>query len=213
MKLYGYWRSSATYRLRIALGLKGLAADYRPVNLLKGEQRDPAFLTISPQGLLPVFVTDTGATLTQSLAVIEYLDETVPSPPLLPKEPLARARARQIAYAIACEAQPLQNLRIQSYLRDDAELGEDGVRRWLDRWVGGAMRAVETMLEETAGACCVGDEPTLADICLVPQVYAAQRFKVDLSDCPRLLAIDRRCAAHPAFIAAHPDNQPDAVRG
>lgn len=211
MKLYGYWRSSATYRLRIAFGLKGLDYDYQAVNLLKGEQREPGFLKISPQGLLPAFVTDDGATLTQSLAIVEYLDELHPSPPLLPKDPLARARARQIAYAIACEAQPLQNLRIQSYLRDDAGLGEDGVRRWLDRWVGGAMRAVETMLEE--GAYCVGDAPSLADICLVPQVYAAQRFKVDLSGLDRLMAVYARCIAHPAFIAAHPDNQSDAVKG
>ncbi|GAB4520241.1 MAG: maleylacetoacetate isomerase [Amphiplicatus sp.] len=213
MKLYGYWRSGATYRVRIALALKGLDYDYAPVNLLKGEQKSPDYLKVSPQGLLPALVTDESATLTQSLAIIDYLEETHPTPSLLPADPVMRARARQIAYAIACEAQPFQNLRVQKYLREEAGLDEAGVRAWLDRFVKGAIEAVEAMTAETAGDYCVGDQPTIADICLVPQVYAALRFGVDLADAPRLNAIYERCIAHPAFVKAHPDNQPDAARG
>lgn len=213
MKLYGYWRSGATYRVRIAMGLKGLAYHYAPVDLLKGEQRAPAFLKVSPQGLIPALALDDGATLTQSLAIIEYLDEAFPAPPLLPKEKVARARSRQIAYAIACEAQPFQNIRTQAWLRDEARLDADGVKAWLDAWVGGAMRSVETMLAETAGAYCVGDEVSLADICLAPQVYAALRFKVDISGLERINRIHARLSALPAFANAHPDKQPDAPKG
>ncbi len=212
MKLYGYWRSGATYRLRIALALKGLSYEYAPVNLLKDEQKSPSYLKVSPQGLLPAFVAEGGATLTQSLAIIEYLDELYPSPPLLPKQPIARAQARQIAYAIACEAQPLQNLRTQKYLKALPGFDDDAMRQWLDTWVGGAMKAVDEMIGEAGGAYCVGDEPTRADICLVPQVYAALRFGVDLSGLDRLNAIYERCVSLDAFKKAHPDEQSDAVK-
>lgn len=212
MKLFGYWRSGATYRVRIALALKGLDYDYVPVNLLKGEQKSPDYLKISPQGLLPALVTDEGVTLTQSLAVIDYLEETHPFPALLPADPIMRAKARQIAYAIACEAQPFQNLRVQKYLREEAGLNEAGVKAWLDRFVKGAIEAVESMTVETAGDYCVGDQPTIADICLVPQIYAALRFGVDLAGAPRLNAIYERCIAHPAFLKASPENQPDAPK-
>lgn len=213
MKLYGYWRSGATYRVRIALALKGLEVDYQPINLLKDEQKSPAYLKVSPQGLLPALVTDEGAVLTQSIAIIAYLEEKAPKPSLLPADPIGRARARQIAFAVACEAQPLQNLRTQKYLRETAGFDDAAMRRWLDTWVGGAMKAVDEMIGEAGGDFCVGDAPSLADICLVPQVYAALRFKVDLSGLDRLNRVYERCIAHEAFKKAHPDNQPDAVKG
>ena len=202
-RFYGYWRSSATYRVRILFALKGLNYAYTPVNLLKNEQRSPEYLAVNPLGLVPTLIAPPGATLTQSLAIAEY-------PALLPADPVMRARARAIASVIACEAQPLQNLRVQKYLREDAGLDDAGVQAWLDRFVGGAMRAAEAMLEESAGDFCVGNTPGLADAFLAPQVYAAQRFKVDLAGLDRLISIYERCAAHPAFVKAHPDNQPDA---
>lgn len=213
MKLFGYWRSGAAYRVRIALALKGLPFDYEPVNLLKDEQKSGAYLAKNPQGLLPTLVTDDGMRLTQSLAIIEYLEETHPKPALLPATPIERARARAIAYAIACEAQPFQNLRMQKYLREKSGFDDNAIKAWLEQWVGGAMRAVETLLAESSGNFCVGDAPTVADICLVPQVYAALRFKVDLSGMERLNRIYERSIALDTFRQAHPDNQPDAVKG
>lgn len=212
MKLYGYWRSSATWRVRIAMNLKGLAYGYRPVNLLKNEQTAPDYLAVSPQGLVPTFFADDGARLNQSLAIIEYLEETHPAPSLFPATPALRAKARAIAMAIACEAQPFGNLRILNYLRD--ELGFDETRRtaFLNRFPGGALKAVEALAQETAGRFAIGDAPTLADIFIVPQLYAARRFNVDLSACPTLVRIDATCAALEAFAKAHPDAQPDAVK-
>lgn len=212
MQLYGYWRSSATWRVRIALALKGLAYDYRPVNLLKGEQTGAEYRRISPQGLVPTLITDDGTALTQSLAIIEYLEETQAGASLLPKDPEGRARARAIALAIACEAQPFGNLRILNYLKDELGFDEERRRAFLDRWPGGALKAVNRMVEETAGAFCVGDAPGLADCCLVPQLYAARRFGVDLSGCDALLRIDAACARLEPFIRTHPDNQPGAVK-
>lgn len=213
MKLLGYWRSSATYRVRIALALKGVEYEYAPVNLLKGEQTDAAYLRKNPQALVPTLVTGDGAQITQSLAIIEYLEETIPEPSILPHSAILRAKARAIAAAIACEAQPFANLRIQTYLKSDLGLDDDRKAGFLDRWTGGALRAVEGLVKETAGEYCVGDRPGLADAFLVPQIYAARRFNIDLSGCPTLLAIDEKCRMLPAFIEAHPDNQPDAVKG
>lgn len=213
MKLLGYWRSGAAYRVRIALALKGLPFDYEAVNLLKDEQKSGVYLEKNPQGLLPTLIIDDGTLLRQSLAIIEYLDETNPKPPLLPSAPVERARARAIAYAIACEAQPFQNLRMQKYLREKSGFTDDAIKAWLAQWVGGAMHAVEAMIAESGGKFCVGDAPTIADICLVPQVYAALRFNVDLSGMDRLNRIYERCIALDAFKKAHPDNQPDAVKG
>lgn len=212
MKLYGYWRSSATYRVRIALNLKGLSYDYSPVNLLKSEQKAPDYLKISPQGLVPSLVTNDGKTLNQSLAIVEYLEETHPAPALLPSGPVARARARAIAAAIACEAQPFGNLRIMNYLRDEAGFSDEKRHEFLNRWVGGALKAVDQMARETAGPFLVGDAPTLADVFLVPQLATARRFNVDLSGCERLLAIAENCARLEAFEKARPENQPDAVK-
>lgn len=213
MKLLGYWRSGAAYRVRIALALKGLPFDYEAVNLLKDEQKSGAYLEKNPQGLLPTLIIGDGTLLRQSLAIIEYLEETHPKPPLLPAAPVDRARARAIAYAIACEAQPFQNLRMQKYLREKSGFDDAAIKAWLAQWVGGAMHAVEAMIAESGGKFCVGDAPTVADICLVPQVYAALRFNVDLSGMDRLNRIYERCIALDAFKKAHPDNQPDAVKG
>ncbi|HOP19148.1 MAG TPA: maleylacetoacetate isomerase [Amphiplicatus sp.] len=213
MKLLGYWRSSATYRVRIALALKGLDYDYQPVNLLKGEQSGAEYTKKNPQALVPTLVTDAGEEISQSLAIIEFLQETFPSPSVLPKTPILRAKARAIAAAIACEAQPFANLRIQKYLTETLGVSDEAKAAFLNRWPGGALNAVETMARETTGAFCVGDEPTIADAFLVPQIFASRRFNIDLSNCPTLLAIDERCQKLPAFIKAHPDNQPDAVKG
>ena len=213
MKLYGYWRSSATYRVRIALALKNLAYDYEPVNLLKGEQRSEAYLAKNPTGLVPTLATDDGALLTQSLAIIAYLEETHPDPSLMPGNPVARANARAIAMTLASEAQPFGNVRIQTYLKNERGFDEAAIKDWMNRWPGGAMAAVEKMLARTAGDFCVGDVLGLADCFLVPQMYAAKRFGVDVAGLTKTNEIFERCSKHPAFIKAHPDNQPDAVKG
>lgn len=213
MKLYGYWRSSATYRVRIALALKNLDYDYEPVNLLKGEQRSEAYLKKNPNGLVPSLATDDGALLIQSLAIIAYLEETHPEPSLLPGGAVARASARAIAATLACEAQPFGNVRIQKYLREERGFDDAAMKDWMNRWPGAAMAAVETMLARTAGDYCVGDVPGFADCFLVPQMYAALRFNVDVSGLKKMNEIYARCSKHPAFIKAHPDNQPDAVKG
>lgn len=211
MKLFGYWRSSATYRVRIALELKGVGFDYQPVNLLKGEQRAPAFLARNPQGLVPALQTEEGATLTQSTAIIEYLEERYPETPLLPADAHQRAKARAIAATIACEAQPFMNLRIQTYLKEEREFDAAAMKAWLDRWTGGAMASVEALLAGDDGAYCVGDRPGMADAFLIPQVFGALRFGIDLSKLPRIMAIFERCNRQDPFIRAHPQNQPDAV--
>ena len=211
MKLFGYWRSSATYRVRIALELKGLAYDYEPVNLLKGEQQSPAFLKRNPQGLVPAFDTGEGALLTQSTAIIEYLEERYPETPLLPADAAGRARARAIAAVIACEAQPFMNLRVQNYLKNEREFDAGAMKEWLGRWTGGAMASVEALVDRDAGKFCVGDSPGFADAFLVPQVFGALRFGIDLSKQPRIVEIVERCNALEPFIRAHPQNQPDAV--
>ncbi len=213
MKLFGYWRSSATYRVRIALALKGLDYDYQPVNLLKGEQSDAAYLKKNPAALVPALETDDGAVITQSLAIMGYLEDAFPHPSILPEELGARGHARAVAATLACEAQPFMNLRIQKYLKDTLKLDADAMSAWLNRWPGGAMAAAEKMVAAHGGAFCVGDAPTIADCCLVPQVYGAKRFGVDMSAMPRLTEIYERCVKLPAFEKAHPDNQPDAVKG
>lgn len=211
MKLYGYWRSSATYRVRIALELKGLDFEYIAVNLLKGEQLSRAHLARNPQGLVPAFETEEGAILTQSTAIIEYLEERFPETPLLPAEAEARACARSIAAIIACEAQPFMNLRVQKYLKEECEFDADAMRVWLQRWSGGAMASVEKLVARSSGGFCVGDRPGMADAFLIPQVFGAMRFGIDLTQTPHLVAIAERCNKLDPFIRAHPDNQPDAV--
>jgi maleylacetoacetate isomerase len=210
MKLYGYWRSSATYRVRIILALKSLDYDYIPVNLLAGDQHSEAHSKRNPQGLVPALETDSGHLITQSLAIAEYLEEAFPERPVLPDDIYLRARARAVANAIACEAQPFMNLRVQTYLKKERDFDAAAMGDWLDRWTGGAMRAAETLVSATSGKFAVGDAPGLADAFIVPQVFGATRFGVDLSECPTLTAIADRCNDLSAFKAAHPDNQPDA---
>ncbi|MEM9495482.1 MAG: maleylacetoacetate isomerase [Pseudomonadota bacterium] len=210
MKLFGYWRSSATYRVRIALNIKDIPYEYEAIDLLDGAQREAAHLARNPMALVPALETDDRANIVQSLAIIEYLEETHPSPSLLPKSPVARAAARAIAQTLASEAQPLMNLRIQQYLKNEGGFDKGKLNAWLAKWPGGAMAAMEEMVGAYGGDFCVGDTPTIADCCLVPQFYAANRFGIDVSSLPRLQAIVDRCSTLPAFEKAHPDNQPDA---
>lgn len=209
MRLHGYFRSSAAWRVRIALDLKGITAEHAFHPLRHGGQRAPAYLHLNPQGLVPAFETDEGAVLAQSLAVCEWLDETHPEPPLLPGTALERAHIRAFALAIACDIHPVQNLRVLARLRAMA-LPETDVTGWA-RWViGDGLAACEALLADTAGPFCFGPAPTLADLCLVPQLCNARRFGADLGGLPRLLAAEAACTALPAFLQAAPDRQPDA---
>ncbi|MEZ5897562.1 MAG: maleylacetoacetate isomerase [Parvularculaceae bacterium] len=209
LRLFGYWRSSATYRVRIALELKQLAYDYEPVNLLKGEQLSGEYLKRNPQGLVPTLATEEGETITQSQAIIEYLEERYPEHRVLPADAAERAKARAIASIIACEAQPFMNLRMQKYLKEELQLDEAQVLDWLNKWPGGAMASVEELID--GETFCVGERPTLADIFLIPQTFGAQRFGVDISAMPRIMRVYEHCNTLDAFIRAHPQNQPDAA--
>jgi maleylacetoacetate isomerase len=210
MRLYDYWRSSAAYRVRIALNFKGLAYEQVAVDLRKGAQRAPAFLQLNPQGLLPV-LEDNGARLTQSLPILNYLEERYPEPALLPKDPPGRALAPAIAVAIACEIHPLNNLRVLHYLEHELGLDEAHRMAWYRHWIAEGLGPIETMLASAAGEFCVGDAPSLADACLVPQVYNARRYRCDLEPYPTIRRIDERCRQIEAFARAAPERQPDAV--
>jgi maleylacetoacetate isomerase len=211
--LYGYFRSSAAFRVRIALNLKGIRPDLHFVHLLKdgGQQHYDAYKKLNPQELIPTLVHD-GHTLTQSLAIIEYLDEIVPEPPLLPAAPAGRARARAIAYAIACDIHPVNNLRVNQYLKATFGADAEAQASWQRHWIGIGFTAIETMLATSreTGAYCHGDTPTLADICLIPQMANARRVKLDLTPYPTLVRIEAHALTTPAFDAAQPKNQPDA---
>ena len=211
MKLYSYFRSSAAYRVRIALNLKGLRYEYVGVHLRKGEQRADSYRLINPLALVPALADDRG-TFTQSLAIIEYLEERYPQPPLLPEAPEARARVRAIALAIACEIHPLDNLRVLQYLTRTLGVGEDAKNAWYRHWIDLGLSALEAQLATDAatGAFCHGATPTLADVCLVPQLANARRFEIPLEAYPTLLRIESACNALPAFAAAAPERQPDA---
>ena len=213
MKLYNYFRSSASFRVRIALALKGLDYDYVPVHLLKegGQQFSAGFKAMNPAALVPV-LDDDGTVLTQSLAIIEYLDETRPQLPLLPQEAAGRARVRAIALAIACEIHPLNNLRVLGYLSKTLGVSDEQRNAWYRHWVEAGLEAVEAMLagDSRTGACCHGDSPTLADICLVPQIFNAQRFKARLDHVPTVMRIHEHCLTLPAFAESVPALQPDA---
>lgn len=210
--LYSYFRSSAAFRVRIALNLKGLTADMRFVHLLKdgGQQHADAYNKVNPQGIVPTLITQ-GQAIGQSLAIIEYLEETVPQPPLLPASALARARVRQMALLIACDIHPLNNLRVQKELK---QLGVDeGARQdWQRHWIEEGFRALEVLLAEdpARGEFCYGNAPTLADICLIPQMTNARRVNLDLAAFPALLRVEEAAYRLPAFVAARPENQPDA---
>jgi maleylpyruvate isomerase len=210
MKLHGYFRSSASYRVRIALNLKGLSAEHLTHHLRKGEQRAPSYLAINPQGLVPTLEDDDGgAILTQSLAIIEWLDDIHPEPPLLPKDPLRRAHVRAFAQVVACDTHPVQNLKVLSRLR---ELGvsEEQVTGWAAWANREGLAACEKLIAGEAGPFCFGAAPTLADLCLVPQLANARRFGVDLAAYPRLLRAEEAAKNLKAFADAAPERQPDA---
>ena len=209
MILYDYWRSSAAYRVRIALTLKGLDAERRFVHLRRGEQRGAAHLALNPQGLVPALQLDDGTILTQSLAICEYLDETHPEPPLLPREPLARARVRAFAQAIAAEIHAVQNLKVLNRVKGLGQ-PQEAANAWAHDVIAEGLAACEALLRDQPGPFCFGATPGLADIALVPQLYNARRFGVALEAMPRLLAAEAACRALPAFAAAAPERQADA---
>lgn len=211
MKLYTYWRSSAAYRVRIALHHKGLAFEAVAKQLAKNEHRAPEYLRVNPQALVPA-LEDDGAVYAQSLAIVEYLDETHPLPPLLPPDAAGRAHVRALAQAIACDIHPLNNLRVLNYLRASLGQGDEGVQAWYRHWIGEGFRGLEQLAKRHGGdgKRMYGSEVTLADLCLVPQMYNARRFKCDLSAFPTLVAIDAALTALPAFAAARPEVQADA---
>jgi maleylpyruvate isomerase len=212
MQLYNYFRSSASFRVRIALELKGLTYEYLPIHLLKNEQLQPEFRHKSPDGLVPVLVDGT-LELTQSLAICEYLDETHPEPALLPGDALGRARVRALAYTIACEIHPLNNLRVMRYLAHELELSDEAKDTWYRHWVESGLLAFERELELFAPPAryCFGDQPTLADICLVPQIFNGQRVNSDFSKVPRVMRVFDACMELEAFRKAAPERQPDAT--
>jgi maleylacetoacetate isomerase len=210
MKLYSYFRSSAAYRVRIALNLKGIAFENIPIHLVRdgGHNRKPEFRAINPQMRLPVLVTPSGESLIQSLAIIDYLDETHPEPALLPKDPIARAQARALAQIVACDIHPLNNVAPLRYLKRDMSQEQSAIDAWYHHWVLEGFEAFETLVKP--GPYCYGSAVTVADLCLVPQVYNARRLKVPLDKFPKIAAIDAACMALPAFDRAKPENQPDA---
>ena len=210
MKLYSYFRSSAAYRVRIALNLKGLAYETVPVHLVKegGHNRRPEFRAINPQMRVPALVVPTGDVLIQSLAIIEYLDETHPEPPLLPKDSIARAQARALAEIVACDIHPLNNIGSLRYLKRELHHEQAAIDAWYHHWVLTGFEALEALVRPGPYAC--GGAVTVADLCLVPQVYNARRLNVPLDKFPKIVAIDTACLALPAFDRARPENQPDA---
>lgn len=213
MKLHTYFRSSAAYRVRIALNLKGLAYEAVPVHLIRdgGQQLQPAYLNINPSAMVPTLQDERG-TLTQSMAILEYLEETHAAVPLLPPDPLGRARVRELAQIIACDIHPLNNLRVMRYLVDELEIDDEAKKKWLRHWIRDGFASMESHLERHPGTgkFCHGDTPTMADCFLVPQVFNAIRFDIDLAPYPNIARIYANCVPLPAFIAAAPAAQPDA---
>ena len=210
MRLYDYWRSSSAYRVRIALRLKGIEHQQLGVNLRLGVQRTLDYLAHNQQGLVPALETGE-ATLTQSLAIIEWLDETYPTPPLLPAAPEARALVRSLALHLACEVQPPTNLRVLQYLKNRTGLDQQEVNAWFRHWIAEGFGSLERRLAMVAGRYCVGDEVTMADLCLVPEVHNARRFDCDLGSFPIIRRIEAACLRLPAFFDARPEHQADAA--
>lgn len=205
MRLYDYFRSSAAYRVRIALNLKGLPHDREEVHLLRdgGAQLAPSFRAINPQGRVPVLVLADGTTLTQSPAILEWLEEAYPEPPLLPRDALARARVRAVAALVGCDIHPINNLSVLRYLKRDMHQAQEAIDAWYRHWIAEGFRAIERMIDGVP--FCFGEQPGLADVYLVPQVYNARRYGMDLGDFPRIAAADAACAAIPAFADARPE--------
>ena len=212
MKLIGYFRSSAAFRVRIALNLKGITVEHASRHLRKGEQSSPDYVAINPQKLVPTMVLDDGQVLTQSLAILEYLEETHPLPPLLPKDPVGRARVRALALIPTADIHPIQNLRVMAYLRENYGQSEESAFAWSRHWIETGFEAYEASVarDPRTGAFSHGDTPTMADLCLVPQVFNAGRFKVDMARFPTIQRIFDRCMKHAAFDAAQPSRQSDA---
>jgi maleylacetoacetate isomerase len=210
VKLYSYYRSSAAYRVRIALNLKGLPYETAAIHLVKegGHNRRPEFRAINPQMRVPVLITDAGDTLIQSLAIMEYLNEIHPEPPLLPKEPIARAKVRALAELVACDIHPLNNIGPLRYLKNDMGKDQAAIDTWYHHWILSGFEALEALIEP--GPFAYGSKATVADICLVPQVYNARRLKVPLDKFPKIVGVDAACMMLPAFDRARPENQPDA---
>lgn len=206
--LYSAWRATAPYRVRIGLALKGVAYDYVALDLIKGDQRAPEYRAVNPQGLTPALDIG-GQVLTQSLAILEWLEETQPEPAILPTDPLDRATVRAMAGIIACDIHPLNNTRVGRELHKRG-VDQAGILAWTQRWITDGFDTLEPMIARYGKGFAFGDQPTLADCCLIPQVYSANRYEVDLTPYPAIHAVAERAAAHPAFQAAHPNNQPDA---
>ena len=212
MKLIGYFRSSAAYRVRIALNLKGVAVEHASRHLRRGEQKSPDYAALNPQKLVPALVLDSGEVLTQSLAILEYLEETYPQPPLLPREPVERARVRALALIPTADIHPIQTLRVMGYLREKFGQTEESAFSWSRHWIETGFDAYEATIanDPRTGAFSHGDAPTMADLCLIPQVFNAARFKVDMKNYPTIQRIYETCMRLPAFDAAQPAKQPDA---
>ena len=213
MQLYSFFRSGTSHRLRIALGLKGLSVDYLPVNLPKEQHLGTAYKAINPQGLVPALRLDDGKVLIQSPAIIEWLEEAYPEPPLLPAEPIARARVRALAAIVGCDIHPVNNRRILETLRQQFKADEATIDAWCGTWITAGFDTIEALLAADSARAdfCFGNTPTLADVYLIPQVESARRFKVDLNRWPRISAINAACASIPAFAQAAPMQQPDAA--
>lgn len=212
MKLYGFWRSLATFRVRIALNLKGISPEVVDVNLMKGQQRDAEFRAVNPMMALPALIDGDGPVLFESLAILEYLDETHPKPPLLPKDPRARARVRGLAQIVACDAHPFFVPRVREYLQHDLKISEAASNAWCAHWIEVALKALETHLShgDETGIYCQGDAITIADICLVSHAVGAIYFKVDMAPYPTFSRIVATCLKNDAFAQAHPLKQPGA---
>ena len=208
LALHGYWRSGAAYRVRIALALKEVDYAYIAHDLRTGAQRAETYRAVAPQALVPALATDEGV-ITQSLAILEWIDERFPHPALIPANWMDRALVRSMAQLVACDIHPLGNLRVLNRLREQFEASQTQVLDWIGHWISLGFEALETQVERHGDGFAFGDAPTIADCCLIPQLYSAERFSVDLAPFPRLRAIGERAATHPAFQAAHPSNQPD----
>ncbi|MCV0440877.1 MAG: maleylacetoacetate isomerase [Hydrogenophaga sp.] len=211
MKLHNYFRSSASFRVRIALALKGMAYDYVPVHIARGDHKLPAFTDMAVEGLVPLLELDDGTRLTQSMAIIEYLDEVQPAPALLPRDALGRARVRALSQIVSCEIHPVNNLRVLKYLVRELKVEEEAKNTWYRHWVRTGLESFERQLALLpASTYCFGDTPTMADCCLVPQIFNGQRFNTDFSGLPRTMAAFEACMALPAFQQAQPSACPDA---